>query len=184
MSVLDDGEESLDNDHNEENDTFLWYVALDDVTVYEAAGLDAIALLADTWDVDLDPEVSAQLVQDNVQAFLSLGKEKGKGKGKGKSKGRYPVRPSHLSLEGRRRRLRELKARIECRACGRKGHWAHVRECAMSPSSLSSQNESRTARMTTKQHFLTKRCRLGCVVFSMTTVASTCSERAHLTVLT
>ena len=33
---------------------FLW----DDVTVFEAAELDAIALLADTWDNDLDPEVS------------------------------------------------------------------------------------------------------------------------------
>ena len=30
------------------NDTFSSYVALDDVTVFEAAELDAIALLADT----------------------------------------------------------------------------------------------------------------------------------------
>ena len=51
--------------------------------------MDAVALLADTWDNDLDPEVSAQLVKANVQAYLSFGKEKGKGKGKGKSKGRY-----------------------------------------------------------------------------------------------
>ena len=51
-------------------------VALDDVTVFEAAELDAIALLADTWNADLDPEASAQLLQVTVQAYLSFGKEK------------------------------------------------------------------------------------------------------------
>ena len=54
----DDGDEALDcddDDHDdEENDAFSSYVALDDVTVFEAAELDAIALLADTWDNDLD----------------------------------------------------------------------------------------------------------------------------------
>ena len=45
--------------------------------------MDAIALLADTWDNDLDPEVSAQLVQVSAQAYLSFGEEKGKGQGKG-----------------------------------------------------------------------------------------------------
>ena len=73
----DDGEESLDNDDNEEIDTFLWYVALDDVTVYEAAGIDAIALLADMWDNDPDPEVSAQLVQASAKGYLSHGEGKG-----------------------------------------------------------------------------------------------------------
>ena len=119
----DDGEEALDDDDDEENDTFSSYVALDDVTVLEADELDAIALLADTWDNDLDPEVSAQLGNKaNVQAYLSFGKETGKSECKGKSKGRYPVRPSQLSLEDRRRRSRELKAKTECRACGRMGH--------------------------------------------------------------
>ena len=88
----DDGAEALDDDDDdEENGTFSSYVALDDVTVLEAAEWDAIALLADTWDNDLDPEGSAQLVQANVQAYLSSGKEKGKGKGKGKSKDRRIV---------------------------------------------------------------------------------------------
>ena len=82
----------------------------------EAAELDAITLLVDTWDHDLDPEVSAQLVQANAQAYLSFGKEKGKGKAKGRSKGSYPVRPSHLSLEDSRQRLKELKAKTEYRA--------------------------------------------------------------------
>ena len=98
----DDGEEALDNDDDEENDTFSSYVVLDDVTVFEAAELDAIALLADTSNDDLDPEVSAQLVQASAPAHLSFGKEKGKGKGKakGKGKGRYPVRPV-TSVTGR-----------------------------------------------------------------------------------
>ena len=116
--------------------------------------MDAIALLADTWNDDLDPEVSAQLVQASAQAYLSFGKDKGKGKvkPKGKGKGRYPVRPSHLSLEDRRRRLKELKAKTESRACGRKRHWANDRECAMSSCSSSSQSQTRTARMATRQH--------------------------------
>ena len=46
----DDGEEALDCHDDEENDTFSSYVALDDVTVFEAAELDATALLADTWN--------------------------------------------------------------------------------------------------------------------------------------
>ena len=43
---------------SEENDTFSSYVALDDVTNFEAAELDAIALLGDTRNDDLDPEAS------------------------------------------------------------------------------------------------------------------------------
>ena len=149
----DDGEEALDHDDDEENDTFSSHVALDDVTVFEAAELDAIAILADTWNDDLDPAVSAQLVQTRAQANLSFGKDKGKckGKAKGKGKGRYPFRPSHRSLEDRRRRLKELKAQTECRACGRKGHWANDRECVMSSSSSSTQKQTRTARMATQQ---------------------------------
>ena len=126
---------------------------------FEAAELDAIALLADTWDNSLNPEVSAQLVQASAEAYLSFGKEIGKGKGK--SKGGYPVRPSHLSLEDRRRRLRKLKAKTECRACGRKGHRAHDRECAMSPSSSPSQNHTRTARVSTRQHLSNQANQVG-----------------------
>ena len=61
-------------------------------TKREAAELCATARLADTWDTDLDPEVSAQLVKANVRAYLSWGKEKGKSKGKGK----LPVRSTCL----------------------------------------------------------------------------------------
>ena len=41
---------------------------------------------------------------------------------KGKGKGKFPVRPSCLLLEDRRQRLRKLKAKTECRVCGRKRH--------------------------------------------------------------
>ena len=75
----DDREEAPDYDDDMENDTFSSYLALDDVTVYEAAELDAIALLAHTWNDDLDHEVSAQLVQASAQAYLSFVKDKGKG---------------------------------------------------------------------------------------------------------
>ena len=93
----DDGEEALDHGDDEEYDTFSSCAALDDVSVFAAAELDAIALLADTWDDNLGPEVSAQLVQASAQAYLSFGKEKRKckGKAKGEGKGRYLVRPSH-----------------------------------------------------------------------------------------
>ena len=72
----DDGHEALDDDDGEENNTFSPYVALDDVTVYGAAELDVIALLADTRDNDLDPEVSAQLVQASAKAYLASRKKK------------------------------------------------------------------------------------------------------------
>ena len=35
-----------------------------------SAELDTIALLADTWDNDLDPGVSAQMVQAKVRTFV------------------------------------------------------------------------------------------------------------------
>ena len=99
-------EKKLETGGEEKNDPFSPHVTFDNVSVFEAAELDAIALLADTWDNDLDPQVSAQLVQANAQAYLSAGKEKG---------GTFPVRPSHLSLEDRRRRLKELKQnRMPC----------------------------------------------------------------------
>ena len=44
----DDGEEALDYDEDEKNDRFPLYVALDDVAVFEAAELDAIALFLPT----------------------------------------------------------------------------------------------------------------------------------------
>ena len=69
------------------------HVALDDVTVFGATELDAIALVAETWNDDLDPEVTAQLVQASAQAYLlsERTKENCKGECKSKGNGRYPV---------------------------------------------------------------------------------------------
>ena len=80
-----------DND-DEENDTFSAHVCLDDVTFLEAAELDAIALLADTWDDDLDPEVSAQLVHNWCKSlpFFSEGEQE-KGKVKAKARARADI---------------------------------------------------------------------------------------------
>ena len=98
----DDQEEVPDHDDDEENDSLSSYVALDDGTIYEAAELDAIALLAYTWNDDLVPEVSAQLVGSERTSLPFLSERtKDKEKGKSKGKGRYLVRPSHLSLEDR-----------------------------------------------------------------------------------
>ena len=41
----------------------------------------------------------------------------------------YIPRVSHLSIENRRRKLQEIKARSACRKRGKKGHWAGDREC-------------------------------------------------------
>ena len=87
----DDGEEALDFDDDEEKDTFSSNVVLDDVTVLEAAKLDAIALFADTWNDDLDTEVSAQLVQASALAFLSFGRTKEKVKAKQKVRAREDI---------------------------------------------------------------------------------------------
>ena len=75
----DVGEEAPDSADDVENDTFFFfsYVALDDVSVFEAAELDAIPPLADKQDNDLDPEVSVQLEQAKEQTYFPIGKEIG-----------------------------------------------------------------------------------------------------------
>ena len=73
-----------------------------------------------------DPEDLEALVNTQSVAYLAKGHVEGKGKGnsfqrrpfKGRGKG------SSLTLEDRRAKLRQLKERSTCKACGRKGHWA------------------------------------------------------------
>ena len=60
------GKEALDCEDDKKYDMFSSFFTLDDASIFVAAELDAIALLADTWDNDLAPEVSVQLVQANV----------------------------------------------------------------------------------------------------------------------
>ena len=68
-----DGEEALDHDDDEENDTLSLYVALDDVTLHEAAELDAIPLLADTWNDDLGLEVHNWYMRAHRLTFFRKG---------------------------------------------------------------------------------------------------------------
>ena len=69
-------EEALDCEDDVEFDNVSSYVSLDDASVLEAAELDAIDLLADTWDNDPDPVVSAQLGASKCTSlFFPVGKE-------------------------------------------------------------------------------------------------------------
>jgi hypothetical protein len=101
----------------------------------EAAELDCIACMFDSLGddcIEKDPERCASFMKDGTCAFMANNKgSKGKGRGK-KGKGKYPVRPSNLSIEDRRKKLAELKARTPCRACGRNGQWQGDKECTMS----------------------------------------------------
>ena len=89
---------------------------------HDCAELECIAMMFDTLGTDClaDPEACAEFVQSGTAAFVSI---KGKGQGKGKGKGgKYPVRPSSLSIEDRRKKLAELKAKTNCKDCGKPGH--------------------------------------------------------------
>ena len=83
----------------------------------------------------VDEDVAAELAQSetmNNMAWIAVGKGKGrKGRGKG-GKRRFPTGRSNLSLEERRRKLKALKARTSCGACGEKGHWAGDPQCSKS----------------------------------------------------
>ena len=91
---------------------------------------------------------SAYLSKQDQHAYLGKGKSKGYGKGKkgmskgmkgkgygkskgyGKGKGINYAKPGDLSLEDRRKKFQELKAKTKCQACGRVGHyWAGDNAC-------------------------------------------------------
>ena len=78
-------------------------------------------------DMLCSPDMCAHFFQDGSTAYIGT-KSKGKSKG---SKGRYPIRPSNLPVEDRRKKLQELKQKSECKACGRKGHWRDDKQCTM-----------------------------------------------------
>ena len=94
----------------------------------EACELETVAYIVQTigGHCTQDPELCAGIIQDNT-ALMAKG---GKGKAKGKS-GKYPIRPSNLALEDRRKMLADLKAKTPCKDCGRKGHWRGDKECTM-----------------------------------------------------
>ena len=81
----DDGEEAPDYDGDEENDTFSSEIALDDVTVYEAAELDAIALHGTT--ISIPKQVRTWYKRAHKLSFLSERTEE-KEKGTAKERAR------------------------------------------------------------------------------------------------
>ena len=83
-----------------------------------------------------DPSTSAHFIQDGLTACFAAHKKKGGCKGKNRGKIAYPVRPSNLSIEDRRKKLAELKAKSECKACGRKGHWKGDKQCTMTKTGM------------------------------------------------
>lgn len=95
----------------------------DDVDDFEATALNA---LADLGDADDDKNIG-DAIQLQLAAFAAFNRAKGKGKGKPKGKGK--VIRSNLSIEQRRKRLEEIKAKSKCLRCGGYGHWAGDPAC-------------------------------------------------------
>ena len=87
-------------------------------------------------------EEANAVIQENLTANLSQ-KGKGKGKFKGKPKAAhvafyaYPGKGGKgkytPTLEDRKRRLQEIKARTKCKVCGERGHWAGDSACKGKP---------------------------------------------------
>ena len=87
------------------------------------------------WDPDNRESVAllTEAVQCETMAYMARSKAKGKGKPV-KGAHSYRPRPSTLSVEDRRRKLQEIKAKSTCKVCGRRGHWAGDKECSGKPS--------------------------------------------------
>ena len=77
---------------------------------------------------EADDRQAGEAIQLQLSAFNAFGKAKGKGKGFGKKgfkcKGKGKVVRSQMSIEQRRAKLRDLKAKSKCLRCGGMGHWA------------------------------------------------------------
>ena len=115
---------------DEEPENYTEYIE-EEIEEWEATALNAI--------VDLDgndPEVDVAALDEAIQlewaAMAAFGKAKGKGKGKMtcRGKGKSKVVRSNLTLDQRRAKLQEVKARSRCLRCGGLGHWAGIRSAA------------------------------------------------------
>jgi hypothetical protein len=126
----EDGDEPLPDEWNswtaEELSAYVaeeWQKQWEADDALEAAELECVACLYQVLGPNCmdDPEACSCFIQDGATAFLA-NKSGKKGSGK-RGKGKYPVRPSNLTIEDRRKKLKELKAKTECKDCGRRGHW-------------------------------------------------------------
>jgi hypothetical protein len=129
------------SDDEEEEEVYEDEEEVDIEDPVEASELLSIAFLADSEGyldhLDQDAEGAASYIQESTTAFMAFGK----GKKKGSSKGRkgYPVRASTLTIEDRKSKLKALKARTNCKDCGRRGHWRGDPGCTMKKDSAGSQ---------------------------------------------
>ena len=98
---------------------------------------------------DMPEKEAAMVIQHEAVAFLSYSKKGkqngGKGSGKGKSFGprfkkgsgkgkkgfRFGFRRNRMSVEDRKKKLAELKAKTRCTECNEKGHWAGDDACKL-----------------------------------------------------
>ena len=129
----DYGDQDYDSDDNAAN------VATGDLEADEAQEIEDLQLdcltayLATDWFDDQNDDY-AEMVADAAQTETAAYVLHRKGKGKGlrtrrRFKSSYRPRASHLSIEDRRKKLKEIKMRSTCKKCGQKGHWAGDPEC-------------------------------------------------------
>ena len=127
VGMLGGVEESEEHEHasHPEYEDFEYH---DDVDEYEAIALNAVVDCEDA-----EERSSGDAIQLQLAAFVAFGKAKGKGKDKfkGKGKGKGKIVKSHLSIEQRRQKLSEIKAKSKCLRCGGLGHWAGDPQCKM-----------------------------------------------------
>ena len=125
VGMLGGIEESEEHEHasHAEYEEFEYH---NDVDEYEAIALNAVVDCEDA-----EERSSGDAIQLQLAAFVAFGKAKGKGKGKPKGKGKGKIVKSHLSIEQRRQKLSEIKAKSKCLRCGGLGHWAGDPQCKM-----------------------------------------------------
>lgn len=108
------------------------YEEHEEIEEWEATCLNAVSELGEDLS-DYDVSVIGDALQHELAALKAFGKAKGKGKskakGKGKGKGKGKLVKSNLTLEQRRAKLSEIKARSKCMRCGATGHWAGDPAC-------------------------------------------------------
>ena len=123
-----------------------------ELTLEEAAELDAIAFLCDEYGIDGDFDINdvqakAAKLQPAATAMASVHR------GRSRS-GQKEQSPYNMSTADLKKKLAELKSRTKSTDCGRRGHQSGDPQCPMAhetgaSSSRSSTDQVRTSRMST-----------------------------------
>ena len=109
----------------------------EEVEEWEATVLNAVSQIGESTE-GLDMPSVGEALQLELAALTAYGKSKGK-KGKGKGKGKGKLVKSNLTLQQRRDKLQEIKAKSRCLRCGGIGHWAGDPSCKFPGSKQASQ---------------------------------------------